>query len=138
MPIPAKLKNVWADGPTAVTCEQCDRGQNGRIIMNRSFCHENTLDAMDARADRPGRKPRVGGPLLVLWISLIFTGWRHADFMLSLIFLGLPRSMVSFSDRTGKAWTLADAALFSHDSDPTSSSRRAAAGSRVVHAAGWL
>lgn len=28
--------------------------------MNRSFCHENTFDAIDAGADRPGPKPRVG------------------------------------------------------------------------------
>ena len=28
--------------------------------MNRSFCHENTFEAIDAGADRPGLKPRVG------------------------------------------------------------------------------
>ena len=48
-------------------------------------------------------EPRVGGPLLVLWISLIFTGWRHADSMLSLNYRDWLRSRESFSDLTGTA-----------------------------------
>ena len=49
-------------------------------------------------------EPRVGGPLLVLWISLIFTGWRYADSMLSLTYIDWLRSRVSFSNPTGTAW----------------------------------
>ena len=48
-------------------------------------------------------EPRVGGPLLVLWISLIFTGWRYADSMLSLNYRDWLRSRVSFSNLTGTA-----------------------------------